>query len=287
MNYQPIIAFILALLCTFTFAGCAPASQEAVPTNAEVIATVVQPETTAASVSEEEMALMKCRLAIEDIQSYESYSVKSANSFDSEMIINDTSDTYYLKNGEDWVRYTMIPETGILDGEPVWFSVIAYMCADGKYYNTERDGYVDSDLVYHWGETSAPQDLCPWFYDPQAPWIFRFDWDAQDITFVSKLEAGTGESIRLKIHAPYLENTEESRNCADFYTAEIYFDAEGRFEKAVLIFYITESDGSQSSCNYTETIYATDPEQVNNELDYFRNFARNGCGDKTCTVCYE
>lgn len=286
MNFQPIIAFLLAALCVFSLTGCAAQPQETTTPTDEVIATVVAPETTAVSASEEEMALTKCRLALEDIQSQTTFSIKSVNQFTGEVILNDSSDTFYFKSGEDWVRYSRIPESGILDGKPVWFSIIAYMCADGKYYNTERDGYVDQDLVFHWGETSAPQDLCPWFYNFQGPWLYRFDWDAQEVSFVSKLEAGTGESIRLKVHAPYVEDAGESRNYADFYTAEIYFDAEGRFEKAVLIFFISESDGSQSSCTYTETILSTDEKMVNEELDYYRNFVKNGCDDKTCTICH-
>lgn len=285
MNFQPVIAFLLAALCLFMFAGCSAAPAETQPTTSEVAATVVQSETTAPSVSEEEMALTKCRLALEDIQSYTAFSVRSANQFTGEVILNDSSDTFYFKNGEEWVRYSRIPESGIIDGKPVWFSIIAYMHTDGKYYNTERDGYVDSDLVFHWGETSAPQDLSPWFYDFRGPWLYSFDWDAQEVSFVSRLEAGTGESIRLKVHAPYFESN-ESRQYADFYTAEIYFNADGSFEKAVLIFFGTEADGSQSGYTYTETILSTDPSQVDAELDYYRNFAKNGCGDKTCTVCY-
>lgn len=286
MHFQPIIAFLLAALCAFSFTGCTAAPEETTPPTDEVIATAIQTETSPSSAIEAEMALTKCRLVLEDIQSQTVFSVRSANQFTGEVILNETSDTFYFKNGEDWVRYSRIPESGILDGKPVWFSIIAYMHADGKYYNTERDGYVDQDLIFHWGETSATQEQCPWFYDFQGPWIYSFDWDAQEVSFVSQLEAGTGESIRLKVHSPYKASESESRKYADFYTAEVYFDAEGRFEKAVLVFFITESDGSQSSCTYTETILSTDEEMVNNELNYYRNFAKNGCEDKSCTVCH-
>lgn len=280
VNYTMLLAM---LLCFSLMVGCsqrAPEETEITVTN-EVSESVV----TTISVSDEEMALMKCKAAIEDIQSYEAYQLKSANQFEGEDVVNDTSDSFYSKDGEDWVQYTRIPESGILDGEPVWFSIIAYMCKDGNYYNTEREGYVDAAGIFHWGKSEADPELSPWFYTYPAPWLYKFDWEAQDVTFVSQLAAGAGESIRIQIHAPYSEDT-EYQDFADSYTAELYFNAEGRFEKAMVMFYATYSGSTPTSYIRTETIVSTDPEEVADDIDFHYQNALNGCGDETCTVCY-
>lgn len=287
VNYTMLLAMLLSImLCFSLMAGCVSSAGE--ETVAEAVPTAAA-ETTApatVSVADEEMALMKCKASIEDIQSHEIYMVKSANQFGGDVILNDSSDTFYYKNGEDWVHYSQIPETGIVDGEPVWFSIIAYMCKDGNYYNTERDGYVDSELTFHWGKTSADPKFAPWFYTYQAPWLYSFDWDAQEVSFVSQLSAGAGESIRIQINAPYGEDTEDN-DYADSYTAELYFDAEGRFEKAIVMYYSTYYDENPSSHIRTETIQSTDPKSVAADIDYYAKTTLNGCGDKTCTACYE
>ena len=280
-------AVLSVILSISIFAGCsksAPKETELAFTSEPTTAPAETQESTV-SVSEEEMALMKCKTAIEDIQSYETYTLKSANQFEGEDIINDTSDSFYFKDGEDWLQYTRIPESGILDGEPVWFSIIGYLCKDGTYFNTERDGYIDSELVFHGTETTADPELSPWFYTYRAPWLYSFDWDAQEVTFVSKLTAGAGESIRFQVHAPYYEDN-ESQDFADSYTAELYFDAEGRFEKAVVMYYATRSGSGQESYIRTETIQTTNAAEVAAIIDTWYENAVNGCGDETCTVCY-
>lgn len=288
MNFTMLIAMLLSImLCFSLMMGCSssPAPETEISVSTVPTEDANPAAETTVSVSDEEMALLKCKTAIEDIQSYETYMVKSANQFDGEDVLNDTSDTFYYKDGDDWIRYTRIPESGILDGEPVWFSIIAYMCKDGTYYNTEREGYVDSDLVFHWGKSEADPELSPWFYTYQAPWLYSFDWDAQEVSFVSQLTAGNGESIRIQIHAPYAEDTDYN-DYADSYNAELYFDAEGRFEKAIVMFYSTYYESNPTSYIRTETILSTDPGAVVTDMDYYYQFAANGCGDESCTVCY-
>lgn len=292
IHYTMRLAMLLSiLLCFSLFSACSGAADQeseitAATQPAETVETTAGTATeTTVSVSDEETALMKCKLALEDIQSYDTYLAKSFNQFEGEAILNDTSETFYTKDGEDWLQYTKIPETGILDGEPVWFSCIAYMCKDGNYYNTERDGYMDSDFFFHWGKTTASEEDSPWFYTYRGPWIYTFDWEAQEVTLISQLKAGTGESIRLQVNAPYAEDT-EYEDYADSYTAELYFDAEGRFEKAIVMYYATRT-GSGTECYIrTETIRSIDPQEVANDFDYYVKMAIDGCGDESCTVCY-
>lgn len=281
-------AALSMLLCLSVLAGCtqsagadtqSPAVQMETA-GADTQPPAVQTETAGAAAAAEELSLAKCRAALEDIGSYESYHVVSDNQFEGEAALNNSSKTYYWKSGEDWLKISRIPMGAVLeDGTFMNSEDISYLCKDGNYYNTERDGYQDVYGVVHWGKSSAPQESAPWFYNFDAPWLCSFDWDAQEVRYVSALEEEDGQSIRIQVMAPYKNTQSES------YNVEFYFDTNDCFRKAV-VEVREEVAGEALNCRYTESVVTTEAAAIAAEIDAAYQNAVKGCGDKSCTVCY-
>lgn len=254
---QTVILFPAALcllLFLSLFAGCTQSQVETTQPSTE------ETETTAAAVSDEVLALAKCRAALEDIQSYDSYYVRSENQFYGDIALNDTSTSYYWKCGDDWLNACSIPE----DGKSSFAWSIAYLCKDGKYYNTERDGYIDAEGTIHWGETTPSRDDAPWYYTFDAPWLYQFDWDAQAVEYISTVNTGAGQSIRIQVLAPYPNDPQ-----AETYTVEFYFDSEDRFDRAVVMYGYSDEDLGTTSNSYSFRIGSTDPEVIAADIDWY------------------
>lgn len=252
-------AALCLLLFLSLFAGCTQSQAENTQPPMEETETMAA-ETTAAAVSDEVLALAKCRAALEDIQSYDSYYVRSENQFYGDIALNDTSTTYYWKCGDDWLKACSIPE----DGKSSFAWSFAYLCKDGMYYNTERDGYIDAEGTIHWGESTAAREDAPWYYTFDVPWLYQFDWDAQEVAYISAVNTGAGQSIRVQVLAPYPNDP-----LTETYTAEFYFDAEDRFERAVVMYGYSDEALGATNNTYSFRVCSTEPEAVAAAIDWY------------------
>ncbi len=181
---------------------------------------------------EEQSYMETCRRALEQLRGQGSYTVKShTNNFGS-VILNDTSSYWFYKDGEDWVKLSQIPDEGFDRG----FWPTGYMCVDGKYYDNETTEWDNEENIL-WGES---------VYKPGAmPWIARFDWDAQDVLYVSKTPAGKGLCFTLQVMAPYRPENEDAYG---FYQMQFIFDENVKLVRIENTFFSRNEDyGDYSS----------------------------------------
>lgn len=259
------VSLLCGILAAAVLAACAA--------NPEKPVEVTEPVTEPAFQEDGEAALLKCRTALESIQKEPYVSVESHTRNEGGPVLNDTSDEWYHTDGKDWLRLIHIPEDG-------WHGMHASLRMDGQTYATDDVGMVSEDLVYHFGKTQEDHGY--------APWLLAFQWDSDKVEFVSSEPEGEGTCVRFLVKEQY---PLEGLDCriSDQYPVEFHFDGEGRFEKAVLSYDM--EFGKQyvrgvTSATRTEWIGSVDQTQVLKELDRFRGYARNGCGDPDCPVCY-
>lgn len=236
-----VFVMLSVLLCLSVLTGCTK------PSGTEPQAGTEETETTGATAAAEELSLAKCRAALEDIRSYEHYEVYSVNQFEGENVLSDSSNTRYWKHGEDRMCVTRIPEDG-----PAGCTIVAMLCKDGEKYSgiiceAEND-------VFWYDEITWPELI------GAGPWLYSFDWDAQEVRHVSTISESSGQSIRIQVLGPYAG----SEISVESYTAEFYFDPDNRFEKVVLVTYDTESG---IRARYTESIVTTNENEVAAEID--------------------
>ncbi len=162
----------------------------------------------------EEMALLqRCREALEQLQSQESYSVKLQKDNYGGPGLNDTSLTYYHQSGEDWLMLTQVPDEGFESG----YGQFGYLFADGAYYQNASGGWEPMD----------GQSL-------RRPWPGAFNWDAQQIQFISALSAGEGQCITLEVMAPYYPGREGSY---ESYQMQLFLDKHGKLDRVENTFF--------------------------------------------------
>ncbi len=181
---------------------------------------------------EETSALERCRTALEELQNAERYSILSLTNNYGGPILNDTSRYEFYKKGDDWVKLGQIPDEGFDRG----FWPTGYMCVDGKYYDNETTEWDNEENIL-WGES---------VYKPGAmPWIARFDWDAQDVLYVSKTPAGKGLCFTLQVMAPYRPENEDAYG---FYQMQFIFDENVKLVRIENTFFSRNEDyGDYSS----------------------------------------
>lgn len=188
---------------------------------------------------EEQSYMDTCRRALEQLRGQGSYTVKShTNNFGS-VILNDTSSYWFYKDGEDWVKLSQIPDEGFERG----FCPSGFMCVDGKYYDNMETRWDENEDIL-WGEAESK----PW----EMPWIATFQWEDQDVLFVSHMAAGGGQCITMQVMAPY----RQGENIYDYYQMAFFFNEHGNLDRIEnTFFYHHETEGDYSS---QETIQFTD-----------------------------
>ncbi len=174
--------------------------------------------------------LQQCRTALEALQSQESCTVKIQSSHYGGPVLNDTTTSWYYQDGADWLLTHQIRDEGFDRG----FATFGYLLKDGVFYTNA--GWDENEEIL-WGEAQE---------DPLVkPWIARFDWDAQEISYVSCLPAGRGECITLRVMAPYYTDRE---GIYDYYQMQLYFNGNREFERMEnTIFFHNEEYGDYSS----------------------------------------
>ncbi len=201
---------MVVLLCAGMLAGCAG-----------------KPESGNGMAKEAASYLKQCSGALNDLQNRDSYTVKSVTNNFGGPILNETSSYLFYKRGQDWLKLGQIPDEGFDRG----FWPTGFMFVDGIYYDnlvTEWDE--NEDILWGVGE-----------YQPTAmPWITRFDWDAQEVAFVSAAPAGSGQCITLQVMAPYRPENEASYGS---YQSAFIFDKDGNLVRVENAFYFCQETG--------------------------------------------
>lgn len=200
-------------------------------------------------------ALRKCFAVLEMIQGSESYWLHSEKTNEGGLVLNDTSSAEYYRDGEDWMTTFQIPESGIVDGVPVWFSAWGYMLVDGKYFSNEANPGVNAEMQIYWSECEKPSVL--------GPWLATYQWNEEEITFVSRVSDGAGECILLQIDAPYpgYENSYPS------YTVSFWFDGNGAFRYVEVRAAVMENGADDYHFLDRESIYTLVQTDIRREID--------------------
>ena len=198
---------------------------EAAPKNENEETTKVRDVTELGSAeAEADMAL--CKEAVRNIQREEFVELQQLQQNQGEDVLNETSTITFLKSGEDLYRCVSIPIDAYLDETPIFTREHRLLRYDGAYFNDFYNGYTTADDTgeqTHWGEsTMSEQDE---LLSSRAPWLLSFDWEAQEVRYVSTVQIGEQKAVRLQIFGEYLPNT-----ICDSYTAEFYFDQEDQLD---------------------------------------------------------
>ena len=207
------------------------------------------------SLRDEAEALGKCRAVMELIQGSGSYWLHSEKTNEGGLVVNDTSSAEYYRDGEDWMTTFQIPESGIVDGTPVWFSAWGYMLVDGKYFSNEASPGLNAEMQIYWSECEKPSVL--------GPWLATYQWNEEEITFVSRVSDGAGECILLQIDAPYpgYENSYPS------YTVSFWFDGNGAFRYVEVRAAVMENGADDYHFLDRESIYTLEQTDIRREID--------------------
>jgi len=207
------------------------------------------------SLRDEAEALGKCRVVMELIQGSGSYWLHSEKTNEGGLVVNDTSSAEYYRDGEDWMTTFQIPESGIVDGTPVWFSAWGYMLVDGKYFSNEASPGLNAEMQIYWSECEKPSVL--------GPWLATYQWNEEEITFVSRVSDGAGECILLQIDAPYpgYENSYPS------YTVSFWFDGNGAFRYVEVRGAVMENGADDYHFLDRESIYTLEQTDIRREID--------------------
>lgn len=204
---------------------------------------------------DEAEALGKCRAVLELIQGSDSYWLHSEKTNEGGLVLNDTSSAEYYRDGEDWMTIFQIPESGIVDGVPVWFSAWGYMLVDGKYFSNEANPGVNAEMQIYWSECEKP--------DVSEPWLAAYEWNEEEITFVSRVSDGAGEYILLQIDALYPDYEYSYPS----YTVSFWFDGNGAFRYAEVRGAVMENGADDYHFLDRESIYTLVQTDIRREID--------------------
>ncbi len=184
---------------------------------------------------EEETYLERCRSFLEELKACQDYVIQ-VDRTNYGGAVNDTSEETYAIRGEDWMRMIRIPMDGYLDGIPVWESIISEMYLDGQYYDNMENPSLTENREVHWGKTDTVYEKMLWFH--------RFDWDAQDVLYVSHTPAGHGMCITFQVMTPYYENNEA---CYNHYFVNFIFNNSLEFQRAEITAYFHDEEEGDTS----------------------------------------
>ncbi len=157
-------------------------------------------------------ALEACRTALETLQSMDSYSAEIQTYNYGEQVLNDTSAGTYCQSGNDWLYLSSIPDEGFDRG----YAQFGYLFTEGSSYNNLQTGWDENQDIL-WGKVEA---------NPQVrPWVAEFQWDAQEVSFVSLVPAGDGQCITLQVMGPYYAHKPDTTQQP--YQVQFIFDRQG------------------------------------------------------------
>lgn len=205
------------LLCLlFLLSGCG--QEPAVQTASTETTAVETTETAVENMTDEEKAVAQCRAVLDTVQSGDSYHITLTRWYDG--IYSDTVQIEYCRNGDDRAMISKRTEENV-DGQPgKWEGTAVKVCKDGVTYS----GFSADNIGIEW-EGQIQDEL---EFDP---WLYTFDWDAQEVELLEILKTAEGRSVSFQVHAVYDINY----GFAEDYTITFYFDEEGNFIERELI----------------------------------------------------
>ena len=156
-----------------------------------------------------EQDLKLCKQALEDIQGHESISIRKEARIWGNDGDTQTISTYFVKSGQDYYQEKIFPQSGVLDGIPVWESRDRTVRKDDEYYNDSYDGYVikaDTEFEHHFGKSTMTQDQNE--QTISVPWLLRYRWKDQDIQYLSGVSNQGNRTIQIQIQGTVYSDTE-------------------------------------------------------------------------------
>ena len=183
----------------------------------------------------------QCKQAVEDLQAAKTYSLLMDRNYTGNAQMPGTT-VYWYKDGEDWMLNS---ESGHADTG----SLQRFLTRDGQQYSLIAQAGESSG----WVEGFQGAEVAP-------PWLCSFDWDAQDVTFVSHEENGTYEQITFNIQsAPDSGITHEQ--------VTFWFDSGRQLKQCVYSYTISDS----LHCTVTIYLHPLAPEDVPGVIEnYYR-----------------
>lgn len=201
----------------------------------------------------------ECKTVLDQIQSMDVYDIRIDRQFEGEVILNETSSSRYLKYGKHRMCISSIPSehktSGYADA-----AVAVYMDLNGRHF----EGY-PSENGYTWEEKITPG------VDYADPWLYSFDWDAQEVKAIARQVSDDEYFIRLKIFGS--GNSDDISY--DSYHVDFYFDTDGNFKHAVQTI---AGEAELMGNTYPQTITATMYVQNTEEASVFQTIYEYGSG---------
>lgn len=185
---------------------------------------------------EEAQALEKCRAVLEKVQSSTAYQIVTDRK-NGEAALNETSTITRWGYGENRLEINKIPESGGYE------SVFGGLLWDGVSYEH------DSQDV--WKETDR--------WDHLDPWLSRFRWNENTVSYSDTLQDETGTTVMLRIDEPWAD----MEGLLPYYFVNMNFDADGRFRNAK----ITVNLLLENEIQETESIVSLESDLIAAEID--------------------
>lgn len=222
-RYLTMLALIGLLL-----SGCAEEQPAVIATMETTMAVAEVPETLPAEttepadpyggMTEEEKAVAQCRAVLDAVQRGDSYYITLTKWH--EGTYDKTMQTEYYRHANDRARISR-SSSDDMDGQFLqWLGTSVSVRKDGVTYH----GYSEDNRNITWeGQSSETLEFDPWMY--------TFDWDAQEVELTEIRKTAEGRCISFKVHAVY----DITYGFAEDYTITFYFDEEGNFVERELI----------------------------------------------------
>lgn len=187
----------------------------------------------------EEGYLEKCRAALEEFQSQNSWCLLIDRQFSGRDALNDNSTQLCYGSGDDWMRQGL--SSGADQNREDW-----YLMKDGSEYS--RIIHTIHDPAN--GESSDTgwvEDFPNGGGEIREPWPVRYEWDAQNITFVEHTTEDSSDLITLTIQG---DPNESDLTDVTEYQVTFWFRASGELWKITKQYTETwpmgSSDGTKS-----------------------------------------
>ena len=215
-------AFVPACLLVLLLSGCGQ-KDTAVETTVPETTSIQILETTEATdpyanMTEEEKAIAQCRAVLEKVQSGDSYYITLTKWH--EGTYDNTVQIEYYRNGDDRAMISRSTKEDA-DGQfPQWRGSTVKVRKNGITYC----GYSADNTSIQW--EGQIQDALEF-----DPWMYTFDWNAQEVEFQEILKTAEGYSVSFKVHALY----DIVYGFAGEYTITFFFDEAGNFLERELI----------------------------------------------------
>lgn len=188
---------------------------------------------------EKDQSLQLCRNVLEAVQSG-SYQISVDRKNEGDHALNKSSATLYTSNMADWVSITHVPDDDSYHG---------YMYVNDCCYSNEGNGWDESGAV-NWAQDPYPDEIF-------APWIARFRWNEENISYMDTLTDSGRKTVMLRIDEPF-SGYEDLSEC---YFVNMRFAEDGSFLNAqISVDFLWEND--VASVEMTESIVTLENEAV-------------------------